>query len=282
MSVERILSIGICILFAGCGSLVDGDYRGEVLYEIDGLVYVDDLEIEGDIGVALLWSVETESTGGSQSVVVKTQFPARYTIQIFEPPDADNIVSLFGDDSINAAVGDIILYEDLDQNGVWDRDNELIVGGAFDASVIWVERIESVGLALSPEGEVSALQEGFNLVYREAPFSCITPWDQWLEPALDRRANLQVSYYFPSSFDWNCDGVGEWQDPAQAPTEWFESECDPDIFQAECDLYAEIIGGGPAVDPALLAEQTLYFENEPYLWDCMVQTCPDTMDLLAP
>ena len=37
MSAERLVLVGAFAMVAGCGSLVGGDYNGEVLYEIEGV-----------------------------------------------------------------------------------------------------------------------------------------------------------------------------------------------------------------------------------------------------
>ncbi|MCB9675498.1 MAG: hypothetical protein H6737_10305 [Alphaproteobacteria bacterium] len=289
MSAERLVLVGAFAMVAGCGSLVGGDYNGEVLYEIEGQVYTDGFDVEGDVGVALVWSNGFRESLGSQPVVVKTAFPARYTIQIFQPPADDTLVPFLGDSRIQAAIGDIILYEDANEDGRWSRDTEAVVGGAFGASLIWVKDVEAELAAQFANGDPVDVPpmamgwvptEGFNLVGRDAPFSCVEPWDQWLYPLENRRADLQVSYFFPGVFDWNCDGVWGWDQPGLPPDIPINEECLPDVADVWCNDLAVSLQD-PSVDPAFVDEQG-WVAGDPYLYDCLLQFCPEVLELLTP
>ncbi|MEO1598165.1 MAG: hypothetical protein AAFR78_06465, partial [Planctomycetota bacterium] len=59
---------------------------------------------------------------GSQPVVVRTSFPARYTIEIYTPPGESSVMPFFGSEDVQAAVGDVVLFEDVDSDGIWDQD----------------------------------------------------------------------------------------------------------------------------------------------------------------
>ena len=95
MSAERWLYVGLFGLI-GCGPLAGGDYYGEPLFEIEGSVQADfQLDYDGDIGVALLWSNETDLA--AQAVLVETRFPARYKLKIFRPPARDSALQVIGE-----------------------------------------------------------------------------------------------------------------------------------------------------------------------------------------
>jgi hypothetical protein len=189
---------------AGCGSLVGTDYRGEVLLELEGTVLSDGtLPLEGDVGVTLLWSLDIDTDAQQSSVVASTSFPSRYTLQLFHPPQSGAFIDLFGQDWLEAAVGQPILYMDHDGDGRWDRGEEEVVGGAFDRAVIWIESLGDS--SLGGAGWVPE-REGFHLVDVERP-PCLDlePEELPVLPA-EGSTDLHVGYLWNTGFDWDCDG----------------------------------------------------------------------------
>ncbi|MEZ4320283.1 MAG: hypothetical protein R3F61_22580 [Myxococcota bacterium] len=282
MSAERPVLVGLLALLSGCGSLVGGDYRGEVLFEIEGQVYTDGFQSDGDVGVALVWSNGFDEDLGAQSVVVKTAFPARYTIQIYQPPAETTLIPFLGNEDLRAAVGDIVLYEDLDGDGRWSREVEPIVGGAFDAALIWVDGASPTFAEASSPVLDWEPDPGYSLIGREGIFSCYQDWQAFLRPLPDRRADLQVSYYFPGLYDWNCDGTWGWEDPNQGLPPDFVEECDPEIAADVCTQYLLEFADPTQADPQFLAEQVAFLQDDPFFRSCFEQGCPELLESLLP
>lgn len=258
------------MLLVACGGLADGEYNGVPLITLEGQVIVDSsIDLDVDVGVALLWSDSLEPNTGSQSVVVKTEFPARYTIDIFRPPPASSQLALFGQEELRAAVAEVILFQDVDHDGRWGGEREPIVGGSFGMALLWV----APGDERSGQLEWTPEQEGFQLVDVLAPSACFGFDQTILEPRQDTRMDLQAGWFWQETqFDWDCDGLPEWQDTGE---DWFLEECPPEL-QSECDFYGSLA----ADQPELLSDFAQNIQSDPFLVDCLDATCPEVMDAL--
>lgn len=222
----------VFLLLAGCGSLAGGDYRGEVMLRIEGQVLVDDAaSLDSSIGVALLWTNGQPSAAELQSVVVGTSFPARYDLKLYRPPPAATRLPLLGVDNLQASIGQIVLYEDRNGDGRWNRRNEPVVGGAYDSAVVWVDDAEAARGALdevgtdfeaAPDPDTGSFAApaygwteqhtawtprlGFQLVDVPVPPACGLPLQEVLFERGDNRATLHVGGLRNAWYDWDCDG----------------------------------------------------------------------------
>ncbi len=280
--LDRAVSIGgisALLLLCGCGSLVDGSYVGEPLMTITGQVRVDEIDPQVEVGVALLWSWGDLIDLSTQQVSVETSFPARYRIDVFRAPPEETLAPFLGIDDVNASVGDIVLFEDLDGNGLWDFDREALIGGAFEESVLWIEPEEGRDdwLADPWQDNADSIDDpdwlnlpGFHLVEREAPFSCLEPSQNWLFLAPDSQADLEVGYFFPAGFDWDCDGSSD---------EEFWEECD----QIEVDMCAVVqdalMVGTTEPEFQLEVLATLVFDD--IFRECTETACGEAVDALV-
>jgi hypothetical protein len=307
MSAERWCLLSL-LATTGCGSLVGGDYRGEVLMEIQGAVLMQgDLSFDDDIGVALLWTNDDQAAVGAQSVVVQTAFPARYTIQIHSEPREGTRLSLLGVDAFDASIGQIVLYQDLDGDGTWaGPGREPVVGGAFDTAVVWIPpvRTEANGQEAAPPdvvdfGEFLPTIEnwqprtGFQLVEVSRPPVCGIPLSDIFFERTDNRATLHVGGLRNAYFDWDCDGFGDYDLGAQ-PTEpgspdappdgptWDDGfgieTCPPeDILQLECENLAYLLQDPDVTgDPGFLVELETFYED--WWLECMEPQCYEVVE----
>ncbi|MFO0746755.1 MAG: hypothetical protein U1F43_13950 [Myxococcota bacterium] len=150
---------------AACGDpIVAGSYRGEPLYSIDGWVQLmvspDDLlgagEDASELRVAILWSQTKGSSfnleGAVQQEVVATgTFPARFEVTLYEPP-ADDILRDVPGGTGQMAIAALVAYVDDDDDEVWDRDSESLVGGAGDRLFLYTPE----GLSSPAFGDLAA------------------------------------------------------------------------------------------------------------------------------
>lgn len=301
MSVERWIGLGALlglVGLVGCGPLADTTYYGEVLFQIEGTVQADELNVdfEGDVGVALLWSNESGFDLTAQSVLVETRFPTRYTLKIFRPPGEDTALEMPGQEALLASVGQILLYEDIDSDGVWNQEEEELIGGAYNAAVLFVPdgavpyAEQAVGDPMSPSDVDGFVPEfipdtGFHLVEVAPGPACELAWEYWMAPADASRATLYVGYY-DVGLDWDCDAEDDWGEwfGAQAPdgSLWFDDECPPpDILESDCSFLEEMLLEQASGDPTFEFDDFL----EGWLWmtedPCYEAVCPIPLEELA-
>lgn len=215
-------------LAGACGdALVDGAYRGEALYLLEGWVRLDAADASlpldaaaaatadtgsGPLRVALFWAPAKGSGFAlegavEQDVATDGLFPARFRLALFAPPD-DELVKPVIDGVGDLAVAVVLAYIDNDRDRTWDRDSEPVVGGAPENLIVY-----------TPEGVQSrlygALGAGF---HRLIPIrDCVPRPDGTgfeVRYAIDRSdIDLFVSMNFPVELlvDADCDGSpGEW------------------------------------------------------------------------
>lgn len=145
------LLLGIAL---ACGdSLVDGDYAGEPLFRLSGVITVDhefsfrpDVQEGGELRIALFWALRGDDSDTQSpqfllenQVVTRGSFPARYELRVFSPPDPETLGSVFQGDITGygkIAVGAMLMYIDRNANQRWDRDHEMLVGGAIDGKMV--------------------------------------------------------------------------------------------------------------------------------------------------
>ncbi len=143
--MHRLLRRG-CAFFvvtvAGCDTaLVDGSYRGEPLLTVTGDVRLVDKTPDapvsfppGTLRFAVLWlgpkGAPPESllmASVEQTVSLVAVFPAQYEVAIHTPPPD---VALVHDAAGVYALAVMAAYVDTNENGVFDRDTDKLVGGA--------------------------------------------------------------------------------------------------------------------------------------------------------
>ena len=169
---RRVLSLLLCACISGCGDgVTDLSYRGTALFEFEGQVQVRGQFARGEhhIRLSIFWLPSGGATAKEDwieqtSTSVAIDFPSSFRVRIFEPPKASHFYSV-------AAVGRLMLYDDLNKNRQWDKD-EPFVGGSEHQGIVYGRH--------NPEGIFSFLglnfSTGFNLVH--FPLRCHSRLDQ--------------------------------------------------------------------------------------------------------
>lgn len=255
--------VELLFLALGCGSVADGDYLGEPLFRLEGRVLEDEFDAtDSDVSVALVWAQVPLREVQSQPVRVRTSFPARYTIDVYAPPEPEAVQPLSGASDVQAAVGEIVLFDDADGDGRWSG-TETILGGAFDAVLMW---IDPASLAAAEAALPFAVQAGYNLVGRQPWASCALPLVGQLGPALPPSTDLNVGYYWPILRSAECSGGGDFED-------LLGRECAPDTWlRQECDLYADLL-----LDPTLAKFLSDAVGPDAFQLQCLERVCPDVV-----
>lgn len=229
--MTRVLRIAatLVVLASACGdAVVDGDWRGEELFVIEGFVRLDPSAEgiatppageppggngPGPLRVALFWSPARGAgfhldAAIEQDVATDGLFPARFRLALFAPPD-DELLTPVADGLGELAVAVVMAYLDDDRDQTWDRGREPVVGGAPERLLVY-----------TPDGVKSRLfgelAPGFQ---RIVPIKdCVLRPDglgfetRYAPDAL-RDVDLIVSGAFPVELflDADCDGTqGEW------------------------------------------------------------------------
>ncbi len=275
------------LLALGCGTVVGGTYRGEVMLEIEGDVFVESpLALDSAVGVAVLWTKGGAETSRYQTATVDTSFPARYRLRLYRPPDRSTRVRLMGHEGIEASIGTIVLFEDRDGDGRWaGAEAEPIVGGAFDSAVVWVDDPDALREVLGPAAQAGipdspvwagipwAPSPGFQLVEVPIPPVCGLPLDAILFQRPDNRVTLYVGGLRSATYDWDCDGAADFdsahpEEPATLP------DCGPpESLEQECLFLESTLTDEMYADPVVI-----YAYDEQWWLDCLAEVCPETVE----
>jgi len=138
------------LLVCACGDpLVEGDYPGEPLLTLTGLVrYADDYdEPDAPILVAVLWSEDQDSSQEGVAVRVSTQFPGEYSLDLYNPPDDALLEPTPLDPDLLSGIAAPVVYADEDGDEVYTSGVDSIWGGTDEAAILYL----SADLA-PPEG----------------------------------------------------------------------------------------------------------------------------------
>lgn len=186
----------------GCGDgVVAGDFPGDPLFRVEGIVEVPPAPLANDIdyGVTIGWAGgATVDTPGS---FIDTSFPAFYSLELYQPPPAGTpaIVEIDGV-LVQAAV--VFLYSDEDMDGAWDADSEPFVGASSPFMLTYQSEPWLIGD--SPGGEPIEAQPGYFSVRGEMG-GCLLD----AMPAVWDEFNIVIED--KSLPDVNCDGSkSEW------------------------------------------------------------------------
>ena len=133
----------------GCGNVADGNYLGDPLATVSGIVQnSQSLTSEDDLKAYLFWGDPDDAVFVTEAPV-EGSFPAAFTLNVYEPPPED-VLSANG----GFAIGQIRVRASLDPLAAGD------VFGLADADLWYVSDPADPALATTINGVVSA---GFNL-----------------------------------------------------------------------------------------------------------------------
>lgn len=190
----------ILALLLGCtAGVAPGDYAGEPLFTVSGLVVADVGDLDDDItyGVSLMWA-GGQDVGGIDGFL-DTSFPAQYTLDLYTPPP-DDTPAIVEVDGVRVRAAVVFLYKDDDQDGVWTKRVEAFAGYSSPFVLTWQEEEWP-----SQDRDLIVPPGYFGMILADT--SClgeadVAAWDQF---------NIQVAPSGPPP-DLNCDGSGsEWE-----------------------------------------------------------------------
>jgi hypothetical protein len=146
------------VLLLACAPLNDGAYLGEPLLTVEGeiLQQVSLSELEGEPTATAIWTPGATDEPGAptplqhEQVWVRTRFPSEYTLHLFDVPPEGAVHAAQGDPDRQVATGTVVLFMDLDADGVIDWGDEGLIGAAEGVLVNWNEE-DGYGLAQLPE-----------------------------------------------------------------------------------------------------------------------------------
>jgi len=224
MSTWILLAIAA---LAGCGELVDGDFRGEALAELIGNVVVEEgAETPGgELRVGLFWAGDDAGQLYEQDVLTELEFPARYTLSVFNPPpdeafrEGDRLDGAF-------AIGVPLIYQDSNRNNRLEIDDELVVGAAVEVALVFTTDDLEVVVDWDDDDdedseiELEELAPGFHTLEVEVALCTQEAWLP-LELAAIDEADILVGAYEDQLVDIDCD---------EDDDEWWEESC-----EEECD-----------------------------------------------
>ncbi len=190
----------------GCdAALVDGTWPGDPLVELSGDVRFvasgghpgrvgEAPSVEGTLRLALVWANLTTDdraalvTGAEQQALTVAELPARYSLSLYAPPPIEA-------SQVGYALGVLIAYADVDDDGVWTADADTLVGAVPDRVLIydWGFRVTTLDSA------VRCADPG-------APLAGLSP-----DPSAAWDLMIDTSAAASLLPDLNCDGeIGEW------------------------------------------------------------------------
>ena len=140
------IAAALALPLAACGDgLVDDQYAGEPLIEVSGQVRSEIAQDfpEEALHLAILWEVHKPGDFSYQpELTVRTTFPARYTLSLYEiPPDEVWVEAMEGG---RFALGAVVLYLDTDGDVRMDP-GEPMLGGTEDVVVYYNDAAYSFG-----------------------------------------------------------------------------------------------------------------------------------------
>ncbi len=192
--MRRALLLALVLGFAGCGFASGPDYRGAALFTLGGtMTLAPGVKLERPVRLAVIWYAQVDSRTPkgtvTEDVAFEGQFPLRFTMPFYSPPDEAVLSELPG---ISGRVGNgqLVAYDDL------DGDERLTIAGLGQTVTDRVLAVTALSplqpasftgpwrmIAYAEPGAAPALglRAGFNLV----EVSPITNTTELVEPELE-------------------------------------------------------------------------------------------------
>ncbi|MFZ4580258.1 MAG: hypothetical protein ACOYOB_17890 [Myxococcota bacterium] len=240
-----------CLVLSGClDPLVDATYHGEPLLHVEGRVLLKppvpaegtntppELDFpSGTLRLAVFWSVAPLGSPLAgvqtieQSAVTTSVFPAVYTLTLYTPPP-DAVLHTDPGGTGRYALGLVLVYVDVNNDGVWEPDLDVLVGGAPRRALMY-----------TPEGAAgphfAALPPGYHRLKQNAIKGCKRIGDSAYYTLDDLpTVDLHVSSTLPTDVlvDLDCDGViSEWAGTCPSPQQLVKTCADPAPAGWPCD-----------------------------------------------
>ena len=162
MCSERWAGLALGALVLGsCGDpLVDRDYPGEPLLELEGLVQIQGVSeldgAQGSVRLAVFWAKPEGFEPGAGHTdfadqrVSLSDLPGTYAARIYVPPGPESMLEL---DGARVGLGSLVIYIDAEDDGHFDPGVDAPVGASRDHMLLYVDgETEVTGLGTLPRG----------------------------------------------------------------------------------------------------------------------------------
>ena len=208
-SLRAAAWVGLLAL-AACDRQSDADYRGEPLARIQGTITSNPEAPPTELAPVISWEGQTVAVVETEVV---SEFPARFRIDLFEPPPENSLNDLSQGgalpDQARVAVGLIVAWPvELDGENV-DPDGLAAFGVAEHHVLVYADRDVLAGTAGADllGGELDAGYHVVEVVPREEPdcgevFDCLRPAPDDLDTRIPIRVDRATELDFPEWDLW--------------------------------------------------------------------------------
>ncbi|MDP1821639.1 MAG: hypothetical protein Q8L48_00270 [Archangium sp.] len=189
--MKKLISVALCMVWMACGPAVNGTWKGPPLVTLGGqLTLKEGLTVGSGVRLAIAWYPNLAGDNPTPPRAIATEevaysgtFPQNFTFRLYGPPAQAALEVVRSEDGSEgeAAVGQLLAYEDLDGDGQLSvttagTSPDRILGstagaGPFDFFsseqrdlVAWVKRADDLGLASA------GMVPGYNLLRATSPF----------------------------------------------------------------------------------------------------------------
>ncbi len=242
----QLVAAAAAVGLIGCSPLVGPNYKGVPLATYSGEVHANGNASVGPTDAAIVWFQDSGRDGHARPIIaeriaVEATFPARFTLQIFEPPPPNSF--LLGAAPGARVAGGYIIAIDANAPDVIRRQD--IKGMTFTHMVLYVADVASLSLIRlrlpDPNGR---LKVGYNLIaYVDTPeeaaliSTCrsrvVEDWDEedCADACDDSESCLAVCDAGPQASN-AYDACRDYRDPIGGPRDQLQLNINPDDAQA--------------------------------------------------
>ncbi len=243
---------------AACGEpLADNAFRGDPLLTLEGFVVIgvgdeDDPDTDtvaelfgrtDELRMAVVWMSQSEVDTIDQGVLASSTFPARYKATIFSPPPE---AAMRRDALAPYAAGMLLIYRDTDDDGRFNADVDLLVGGARQTLLLYTPFGAGDGVRGKGFHRVRVLPGDEQQICEDV--SSVLSWPD--APSDNTLLTIDEDFRVSTLLDVDCDGsLEEWGDPLCPSQELLDEQCDfSDSDVSEDDWFCFVCGPEPPVD----------------------------------
>jgi hypothetical protein len=156
----------VALTVAGCDSQAGSDYPGEPLATLEGTVTVaDSTEVPTSAEATIVWHVwqDGDSANVTESAAIEGEFPAAFTLGIYEPPPEVSRFDLGEEDEslagVHLATGYVTVMPSGDAGGSMSEVFESALGVETELLLVWADGEIPAGFLRFTD----AIQPGYQL-----------------------------------------------------------------------------------------------------------------------
>jgi hypothetical protein len=195
--MNRILSCGLLVglvTACGCGAPFANDSKGYApLATVHGQLDKDPAFVAptGNVRVAVLWMSLGKGYQQAIDLPVQPVFPSEFKIELTEPPPMEMFADVNNSPGFHAAVGALIAYEDINQNGKLDLVDgvspafvDRVLGANGNLTLTYIDGtlpitnvLKDTGGRLPPTLGYNILWVSCSIIDQSTPAQCGEKWE---------------------------------------------------------------------------------------------------------